>query len=61
MALKHFEMNDVGGRDGATPSRIAEEVLTTLAKEAGGAVVQAGLEKNVKNEVGRAVKQLLGR
>jgi hypothetical protein len=60
VTLKHFEMANVGGREGATPARIAEEILTTLLKEVGGAVVQAGLEKNVKNEVGRAVKRLLG-
>lgn len=59
VTLKHFEMTNVGGRDGATPARIAEEILTTLVKEVGGAVVQAGMEKNVKNEVGRAVKRLL--
>jgi hypothetical protein len=59
VTLKHLEMTNVGGREGATPARIAEEILTTLAKEVGGAVVQAGLEKNVKNEVGRAVKRLL--
>jgi hypothetical protein len=60
LTLKHFEMTNVGGRDGAPPAQIAEEILTTLMKEVGGAVVQAGLEKNVKNEVGRAVKRLLG-
>jgi hypothetical protein len=60
LTLKHFEMTNVGGRDGAPPARIAEEILTTLAKEVGEAVVQAGLEKNVKNEVGRAVERLLG-
>jgi len=59
VTLKHFEMTNVGGRDGAPPVRIAEEILTTLVKEVGGAVVQAGMEKNVKNEVGRAVKRLL--
>jgi len=60
VTLQHFEMTNVGGREGATPARIAEEILTTLVKEVGGAVVQAGLEKNVKSEVGRAVKRLLG-
>lgn len=59
VTLKHFEMTNVGGRNGETPARIAEEILTTLVKEVGGAVVQAGLEKNVENEVGRAVKRLL--
>lgn len=53
-------MANVGGPNGETPARVAQEVLTVLVKEVGGAVVQAGLEKNVKNEVGRAVKRLLG-
>jgi hypothetical protein len=60
VTLKHFEMTDVGGHDGATPSRIAEDILTALVEEVGTAVYQAGLEKKVNKEVDRAVKRLLG-
>jgi len=60
VTLKHFEMTNIGGRDGATPSKIAEQVLTTLVEEVGIAVVQAGLEKKVGKEVDRAVQRLLG-
>jgi hypothetical protein len=59
LTLKHFEMTDVGGRDGAPPARIAEEILTTLVKEVGGTVARAGLEKKVKNEVKRSINRLL--
>ncbi len=61
VTLKHFEMTNVGGRDGATPSRIAEQVLTALVEEVGIAVAQAGLEKKLDKELDRAVQRLLTR
>jgi hypothetical protein len=60
VVLQHFDMTNVGGQHGATPSQIAEEILTKLVEEVGIAVYQAGLEKKVNKEVDRAVKRLLG-
>jgi hypothetical protein len=60
VVLQHFDMTNVGGQQGATPSQVAEEILTKLVEEVGIAVYQAGLEKKVNKEVDRAVKRLLG-
>jgi hypothetical protein len=61
VTLKHFEMTDVGGHDGATPSRIAEDILTALVEQVATDIYKAGLEKKVNKEVDRAVNRLLGR
>ena len=65
VTLKHFEMTNIGGRDGASPSKIAEDILTALVEQVGVDVAQAGLEKygvdkKVNKEVDRAVNRLLG-
>jgi hypothetical protein len=65
VTLKRFEMNNIGGKDGATPAKIAEEIVTALAEQVSVAVAQAGLEKygvrqKVDKEVDRAVNRLLG-
>jgi hypothetical protein len=65
VTLKRFEMTNVGGKDGATPSKLAEDILTALVEQVGVAVAQAGLEKygvgkKIDKEVDRAVNRLLG-
>lgn len=65
VTLKRFEMTNVGGKDGATPAKLAEEILTALVEHVGVAVAQAGLEKygvgkKIDKEVDRAVNRLLG-
>ncbi|HUL01115.1 MAG TPA: hypothetical protein VLX29_09690 [Nitrospirota bacterium] len=59
VTLRHFEMTNIGGHDGATPSQLAEQILTVLVEQVGLDVSQAGLEKTLDKEVDRAVKRLL--
>jgi hypothetical protein len=59
VTLRHIEMTNIGGHDGATPAQVAEQILTVLVEEVGLAVSQAGLEKTLDKETDRAVKRLL--
>jgi len=47
LKLPAIEMKDLGGKDGATPSEIAKQILNKLTDEAKNAVRKQGLDKEL--------------
>jgi hypothetical protein len=59
VALQRFELADIGKPGGATPSQLAQKVLTALVEDAGREVARAGAERYIEKGIDRAVKRLL--
>lgn len=59
LTLRRIEMGNIGGRGGATPGQVAEEVLTALVEEVGREVARAGAERYLRKGIDRAVRRYL--
>jgi hypothetical protein len=56
--LKRIEMHDIGGKGGATPAQIAQQVLTVVVNEV-GATGKAELKKQLDKSIDKAMKRIL--
>jgi hypothetical protein len=59
VALQRVELTDLGKPSGATPSQLAQQVLTALVEDVGREVARAGAERYLEKGIDRAVKRLL--
>jgi hypothetical protein len=59
VALQRVELTDIGKPAGASPSQLAQQVLTALVEDVGREVAQAGAERYLEKGIDRAVKRLL--
>jgi hypothetical protein len=59
VALRRVELADIGKPGGATPSQLAQQVMTALVEDVGREVAQAGAERYLEKGIDRAVKRLL--
>lgn len=59
VSLQRVELTDIGKPGGASPSQLAQQVLTALVEDVGREVAQAGTERYLEKGIDRAVKRLL--
>lgn len=61
VTMRRIELTNIGKQGGATPSEVAEQVLTALVEEVGSTVVRSGIERSLEKGVEGAVRQFLGK
>lgn len=59
--LPRIERTGIGKGGGATPSQVADEVMSALLEEVGLAVAQAGIDGYFGKGIGGAIKKLFGK
>ncbi|HUI66816.1 MAG TPA: hypothetical protein VL087_01225 [Nitrospirota bacterium] len=59
IALQRIELTDLGKPGGATPSQLAQQVMSALVEDVGREVARAGAERYLEKGIDRAVKRLL--
>jgi hypothetical protein len=57
ITLGKVEMKDIGGPNGATPDRVAEDIVSAIAGEAGKEAAKAGAKYLLQKELERALRK----